>query len=199
MNLESEFPSLSSLRSSKSSQSASQPPQQQSKPAPEPKTYTIDADLFKEISPESISQTDLTPQDFGFALTSSLNLIPDTPFEIEQTTDEKSETSQYPQYPMMKLLQPEFFSKYDLDTLFFIFFYLTGTSQQYFAGKELKKRGWVFHKQYQTWFRLVGAATETTDKYQLGKFEYFDHGSTENWMIRPRSGFKLEFDMIEKE
>ena len=99
----------------------------------------------------------------------------------------------------MKLLQPEFFTKYDLDTLFFIFFYLTGTPQQYFAGKELKKRGWVFHKQYQSWFRLVGEATETTDQYQIGKFEYFDHASHENWMIRPRTNFKLEFSMIEKD
>ena len=199
MNLDEEFPALSSLPASKSSNNSQNSSSSNPQKSQDPKVYSIDPEMFNTISPESIAQTDLTAQDFGFALTSSLDLIPDTPFEIDPQNDEKNDNSPYPRCQSMKLLQPEFFSKYDLDTLFFIFFYLTGTPQQYFAGKELKKRQWVFHRQYQTWFRLCGEATETTDKYQVGKFEYFDHSSQENWMIRPRTGFKLEFDMIEKD
>ena len=200
MNDLEEFPALSSLPSSKSQQNA---PNSSSntrvKPSSEPKIFTIDTEMFNSISPESIAQTDLTAQDFGYALTSSLNLIPDTPFEVENQNDEKSDSSPYPRTQTMKLLQPAFFAKYDLDTLFFIFFYLRGTPQQYFAGKELKKRNWFFHKEYQTWFKLNGEPMETTDTYQRGRFDYFDHSTNENWMIRPKPDFRLEYSKIEND
>lgn len=193
------FPSISSISNSKNTQQMQTKQTKISQIPVTNKTKKIVDDFLKNASPESISQTDIAPQDFGFALSSAVGQIQDTGFEAETEKEENDDSFPYPKHAMMKLLQPEFFSKYDLDTLFFIFFYLTGTSLQYFAGRELKKRSWVFHKQYQTWFRLVEEPTETKEDYQVGKFEYFDHGSDEGWMIRQRSGFKLEYDMIEKD
>jgi hypothetical protein len=40
------------------------------------------------------------------------------------------------------------------DTLFFIFYFQTGTLQQYLAARELKRQGWRFHKKYLTWFQV---------------------------------------------
>lgn len=45
------------------------------------------------------------------------------------------------------------FLKFDLDTLFFAFYYQQGTYQQYLAAVELKKLNWMFHKKYNTWFK----------------------------------------------
>ena len=183
------------------------PPQ----PVPIPKNppQTVDPiNLWKEFeafdikSPEDITKTDLTPQDFGYALTSSLNLIPDAPFEVDpQQLEEKKIEDRgiiYPQTPYMKLLQPEFFKKYDVLTLFFIFFYFPGTSQQFFAARELKSREWMYHKSFQTWFHRTGESTETNEQYEIGKFEYFDHSNSEGWCIRVKSNLKIEYSQIEE-
>lgn len=47
------------------------------------------------------------------------------------------------------------YSKFDLMTLFYSFYYLAGTYQQYLAAAELKRRDWRFHKKYKTWFRQI--------------------------------------------
>jgi CCR4-NOT transcription complex subunit 3 len=99
----------------------------------------------------------------------------------------------------MRLLQPEFFRRYDVSTLFYVFFYFPGSSQQSFAGRELKQRGWRFHTKYQTWFHRVSPPSETTAAYEVGTFEYFDHTGPEPWIVRERRTFKLEYEHTETE
>ena len=96
---------------------------------------------FDIKGPESFLQTEFSPQDFNHALSSSFNYIPDTPYDANEsdlysqtgintgnansTTDlQNTENLQihYPASRNMKLLQPESLRKYDLSTLFFIFF-----------------------------------------------------------------------------
>lgn len=57
----------------------------------------------------------------------------------------------FPTVPMYN--RKENFARFDLETLFFAFYYEQGTYQQYLAALELKKKNWMFHKKYQTWFR----------------------------------------------
>ena len=151
--------------------------------------------------PESFLQTEFSPQDFNHALSSSFNYIPDTPYDANEsdlysqtgintgnansTTDlQNTENLQihYPASRNMKLLQPESLRKYDLSTLFFIFFFFPGTPQQYFAGQELKNRDWMYNTKFQTWFHRISEPTEKTSSYEVAKFEYFDH--SESWIIR---------------
>lgn len=68
----------------------------------------------------------------------------------------------FPTVPMYN--RKDNFSKFDLDTLFFAFYYQQGTYQQYLAAMELKKKSWMFHKKYHTWFRKAEQAD-----YQLSK------------------------------
>lgn len=198
--LDEDFPALSSLPKSNApqSQQASTPAQQQSKQQSETKQFTLDEQMFHDISPEQIALTDMTTQDFGFALSSSLNYIPDTPYEKDPSIEDSNSDTPYPKATYMRLLQPEFFKKYDNETLFFIFFYFPGTSQQYFAGKELRRRGWVFIPHFASWFRLIGEPSESTPEYIVGKFEYFDHGNKE-WTIRQKNNCKLETSMLEQD
>jgi CCR4-NOT transcription complex subunit 3 len=94
------------------------------------------------------------------------------------------------------LMQPEFFSKYDIFILFFIFFCSTSRPQRVFAGQELKKRDWKFHTRYQTWFRRAKEPTEKAAHYEMGEFEYFDHSNNDGWCIRQRPGFKFEYEHL---
>ncbi|OHS96289.1 hypothetical protein TRFO_37562 [Tritrichomonas foetus] len=152
-------------------------------------------------SPDTLLQTDMTQQDFSHALFSSIDLIPDVPFDIADYKPQNlvNTPAEYPQSPNMKLLQSDFFRRYDLSTLFYIFFYFPGTPQQLFSGNELKQRGWRFHTKYQTWFHRISEPTEITDHYEIGAFEYFDHNTQDGWCVRVRNSFKLEYECLETE
>ena len=156
--------------------------------------------------PDKFSQTDLTEHDFAHALTVSLSTgVPDSPSDIlanisNESNTQKS-TNNYPDKIESKLLQPDFFKKLDLPTLFYIFFYHKNTNQQYFVGKELKQRGWIFNKKYHTWFRLISPAQDSQEKDSdiiSGTFEYFDVGGSEDWCIRRYTGFKFEKQNLEE-
>lgn len=151
--------------------------------------------------PEQLLQSDISEPEFSHLLSLSANFIPDVPYEVIDYKPQHmfNTPSNFPQMPNMKLLQPEFFCRYDVSTLFYIFFYFPGSSQQYFAGRELKQRGWRFHTKYQTWFHRVGEPTEVTKEYEIGKFEYFDHNTSSGWCVRQRNSFKLEYDCLVNE
>ena len=140
-------------------------------------------------NPENLLQSELTQQDFVHALQSTIDIIPDPPYPGSGEMDGKTG---FPVTPKLKLLQPDAFRAYDLSTLCFIFFFQPGTPQQFFAAKELKKRNWVYHIRYQTWFRRIGDPSEKTDDYEVAKYEYFDHDS-EGWFVRERPAFKFEY------
>lgn len=148
--------------------------------------------------PETLLQTDPSQQEFERSLFSSLDLIPEIPYELHdyQPKNPVDCPPYFPQMPKMKLFQPEFMKNYDLDTLFYIFFYTPGTAQQFFAGQELKKRNWVYHKINKTWYHKLSEAYEKTDNYEIAKYEYFDHDSQDNWRIRQVESFKMEYDSI---
>lgn len=71
---------------------------------------------------------------------------PKQPMSIE-------EEHTYPTVPLFS--RKENFAKFDLETLFFAFYYQQGTYQQYMAAVELKKKNWMFVKKFETWFKKV--------------------------------------------
>lgn len=83
----------------------------------------------------------------------------------------------FPTVPLFN--RRENFAAFDLDTLFFSFYYQQGTYQQYLAAIELKKKNWMFHKKYQTWFRKVEASDQLSKGQSNAKFIYFDYET--NW------------------
>lgn len=84
----------------------------------------------------------------------------------------KDEKLSFPTMPMYNRI--ENFSHFDLDTLFFSFYYQQGTYQQYYAAVELKRKNWMFNKKYHTWFRKTEAG-DPLSKGQANKFVYFDY------------------------
>jgi len=70
---------------------------------------------------------------------------------------------------------PHIFDNLDMDTLFFIFYFQTGTLQQYLAARALKKQGWRFHKKYLTWFQRHEEPEQTNLNCERGTYVYFDY------------------------
>ncbi|KAK3823549.1 MAG: Not1 N-terminal domain, CCR4-Not complex component-domain-containing protein [Benniella sp.] len=104
--------------------------------------------------------------------------------------------SYYPQTPPPGLFEnPAMFEKFDVDTLFFIFYYQQGTYQQYLAAKELKKQSWRFHKKYLTWFQRHEEPKVITDDYEQGTYIYFDYEGA--WCQRKKTDFRFEYKFLE--
>mmetsp|Transcript_16791 Transcript_16791/g.68685 ORF Transcript_16791/g.68685 Transcript_16791/m.68685 type:complete len:132 (-) Transcript_16791:520-915(-) len=95
-----------------------------------------------------------------------------------------------------------FSQQFDVDTLFFIFYYQQGTYQQYLAARELKKKAWRFHKKYFTWFQRHEEPKVTTDDYEQGTYLYFDYALKDyetGWCQRIKTDFTFEYQYLEDE
>ncbi|KAI9361217.1 Not1 N-terminal domain, CCR4-Not complex component-domain-containing protein [Zopfochytrium polystomum] len=103
--------------------------------------------------------------------------------------------SYYPQTPHPALESQQLFEKFDVDTLFFIFYYQQGTFQQYLAARELKRQSWRFHKKYVTWFQRHEEPKAITDEYEQGTYVYFDYEGS--WSQRKKTDFRFDYKWLE--
>lgn len=101
-------------------------------------------------------------------------------------------------YPKRKLVGEHMFERFDVDTLFFIFYFQKDTYEQYLAAKELKKRAWRFHKKYLTWFKRLEAPRVTNEEYEQGTYAFFDF-EPGGWCQRRKSDFTFKYSYLEDE
>lgn len=147
--------------------------------------------LLRSASQNSVfSQEDLTVLEA--ALTASLRTAPepsdsDKPKYYLPRNPTKT-PAYYPQTSLTSFEDPRIFEKMEVDTLFFVFYYMQGTYQQYLAAKELKKQSWRFHKKYVTWFQRHEEPKIITDDYEQGVYVYFDWEQV--WCQRKKADFR---------
>ncbi|RCH92062.1 proteinral negative regulator of transcription subunit 5, partial [Rhizopus stolonifer] len=101
----------------------------------------------------------------------------------------------YPQQPLPIFDNPVLYEKFDIDTLFFIFYFQPGTYQQYLAARELRKQSWRFHKKYSTWFQRHEEPKTITEDYEQGIYIYFDYENA--WCQRKKTDFRFEYRYLE--
>jgi CCR4-NOT transcription complex subunit 3 len=97
----------------------------------------------------------------------------------------------YPQQILPLLSTPVLFERLDVETLFWVFYYMPGTYQQWLAAQELKKQSWRFHVKFLTWFQRHAKPDEVTDEYEQGQYLYFDWEGS--WCVRKKSDFRFEY------
>ncbi|KAL7421453.1 general negative regulator of transcription subunit 5 [Cryptotrichosporon argae] len=97
----------------------------------------------------------------------------------------------YPQTRLPVLEDKTIYSRLELDQLFYIFYYMTGTYEQWCAAQELKRQSWRFHKQYLTWFQRAHNPQAITEDYEQGGYFYFDWENA--WCQRKKSDFRFEY------
>ena len=100
----------------------------------------------------------------------------------------------YPVEPARSFDDPGAFERYDVDTLFFIFYYQQGTYQQDLAAKELKKLNWRYHTKGQMWFQRHEEPRMITQKFERGTYVCFDHETSNQ---RLKQGFIFEYVWLE--
>ncbi|KAJ3069399.1 general negative regulator of transcription subunit 5 [Podochytrium sp. JEL0797] len=142
---------------------------------------------------------------FNHMLETSFRFIPE-PMDFERQKHYVPQTSYptpsyYPQHPLAVFDNPAVFEKFDIDTLFFIFYHQQGTYQQlsvlFLAAQELKKQSWRFHKKYQTWFQRFEEPKAITDEYEQGTYVYFDYEGS--WCQRKKMDFRFDYKWLEDE
>jgi len=108
----------------------------------------------------------------------------------------KSAPSWFPTTPLSTLCTPAQVEKFDVDTLFFIFYYQQNTYAQYLAAQELKRQAWRYHKKYLTWFQRQDEPREITPDYETGTYVYFDYET--GWCQRMKADFTFEYRFLEE-
>ncbi|KAK7061424.1 Not1 N-terminal domain, CCR4-Not complex component-domain-containing protein [Favolaschia claudopus] len=103
----------------------------------------------------------------------------------------------YPQSPNPLLSTAAIYSQLDVETLFYVFYFLPGTYQQYLAAKELKRQSWRFHVKYLTWFQRHSEPQAITEEYEQGVYVYFDWEGS--WCQRKKSDFRFEYRYLSED
>jgi CCR4-NOT transcription complex subunit 3 len=80
----------------------------------------------------------------------------------------------YPTTVHPSLKNENIFSKLQLETLFFAFFFHQNSRQQLFAANRLKVQGWRYHKKVRTWFARTMQPEVVTENFEEGVMAYWD-------------------------
>ncbi|KAL6122141.1 not3 [Nucleospora cyclopteri] len=112
-----------------------------------------------------------------------------------KNTRQMDTPSFFPKKPLHVLSDPSFFKKFDLDTLFFIFYFFKGTVQQTYAAIRLKSFAWRFHLKYKIWFQRLDEPKLITLEYEKGEFLFFDYETT--WNFMKKNDFVFEYCYLE--
>ncbi|XP_022729879.1 probable NOT transcription complex subunit VIP2 isoform X8 [Durio zibethinus] len=94
-------------------------------------------------------------------------------------------------------LHQGYFSKFTVDTLFYIFYSMPKDEAQLYAANELYNRGWFYHKEHRLWFIRVPNVEPLvkTNTYERGSYHCFDPNSFET--IR-KDNFVVHYELLEK-
>ncbi|XP_039026414.1 probable NOT transcription complex subunit VIP2 isoform X1 [Hibiscus syriacus] len=94
-------------------------------------------------------------------------------------------------------LHQGYFSKFTVDTLFYIFYSMPKDEAQLYAANELYNRGWFYHKEHRMWFIRVPNVEPLvkTTTYERGSYHCFDPKSFET--IR-KDNFVVHYEYVEK-
>ncbi|CAM8879145.1 unnamed protein product [Rhodiola kirilowii] len=94
-------------------------------------------------------------------------------------------------------LHPSHFSKFQLETLFYIFYSMPKDEMQLYAANELYNRGWFYHRENRLWLTRVpnSESLVKTTTYERGPYLCFDPNTFDT--IR-KDNFVVHYEMVEK-
>lgn len=95
------------------------------------------------------------------------------------------------------VLHQGYFSKFKLQTLFYIFYSMPRDEAQLYAAHELSSRGWFYHKEQRIWLTRVPNMEPLvkTNTYERGTYLCFDPSI---WETIRKDNFVLYYELLEK-
>lgn len=153
-----------------------------------------------------MTDQDLNTLTLGFDLTTlGLNLnSPEYLYSAFASPWSDSASKVIPEYklppcyfmPSLPPLKRTHFQKFNIETLFYIFYSMPQDVLQLVAAQELYNREWRYHKGLQLWLTRVPNTEPTakTPTYEKGSYYYFD---VSTWQKVQKDGFLLEYAQLE--
>uniref|UniRef100_A0A7N0UKY2 NOT2/NOT3/NOT5 C-terminal domain-containing protein n=1 Tax=Kalanchoe fedtschenkoi TaxID=63787 RepID=A0A7N0UKY2_KALFE len=94
-------------------------------------------------------------------------------------------------------LHQGYFSRFSLDTLFYIFYSMPKDEAQLYAANELHNKGWFYHKEHRLWFTRVPNTEPLvkTNTYERGPYLCFDPTTFDS--VR-KDNFVVHYELVEK-
>uniref|UniRef100_A0A5B7A4X8 Putative NOT transcription complex subunit VIP2 isoform X1 n=1 Tax=Davidia involucrata TaxID=16924 RepID=A0A5B7A4X8_DAVIN len=94
-------------------------------------------------------------------------------------------------------LNQAYFSKFSVDTLFYMFYSMPKDEAQLYAANELYNKGWFYHRELRLWFMRVADMEPLvkTNAYERGSYICFDPNT---WETIRKDNFVLYYDMLER-
>ncbi|KAL9237402.1 hypothetical protein vseg_011954 [Gypsophila vaccaria] len=95
------------------------------------------------------------------------------------------------------VLNQAYFAKFQLPTLFYIFYSMPKDEAQLYAANELYNRGWFYHKDLRQWLMRVPnlESLVKTNLYERGSYLAFDPNS---WDTSLKENFVIHYESVEK-
>ncbi|KAJ0553963.1 putative CCR4-NOT complex subunit/5 domain superfamily protein [Helianthus annuus] len=94
-------------------------------------------------------------------------------------------------------LNQRYFSKFQLNTLFYIFYSMPKDEAQLYAANELYNRGWFYHREHRLWFMRPPNMEPLvkTNTYERGSYVCFDPNT---WETIRKDNFVMYYEMLDK-
>eukprot|EP00268_Persea_americana_P042903 TRINITY_DN4298_c0_g1_i6.p1 TRINITY_DN4298_c0_g1~~TRINITY_DN4298_c0_g1_i6.p1 ORF type:complete len:649 (-),score=126.07 TRINITY_DN4298_c0_g1_i6:356-2302(-) len=94
-------------------------------------------------------------------------------------------------------LHQGYFAKFQLATLFYIFYSMPKDEAQLYAAIELYNQGWVYHREHHLWYVRVANMEPLvkTNAYERGSYLCFNPNT---WETVRKDNFVLYYDLLEK-
>jgi len=94
-------------------------------------------------------------------------------------------------------LLPAYLTRFQPDTLFYIFYGMPGDEAQLYAADELTSRGWYYHKELKAWLTRAPNTEplQKTERSERGSFFLFDPNT---WDVVRKENFTVSFDALER-
>ncbi|GAB4855218.1 Probable NOT transcription complex subunit vip2 [Ancistrocladus abbreviatus] len=90
-----------------------------------------------------------------------------------------------------------YFSKFNLDTLFYIFYSMPKDEAQLHTANELYDRGWFYHREARIWMTRVPSVGPLVkaSTYERGSYHCFEPNI---WEMTTKNNFVLHYEALEK-
>ncbi|XP_071717115.1 probable NOT transcription complex subunit VIP2 [Rutidosis leptorrhynchoides] len=94
-------------------------------------------------------------------------------------------------------LNQRYFSKFQLNTLFYIFYSMPQDEAQLYAANELYNRGWFYHREVRSWFMRAANMEPLvkTNAYERGSYICFDPNT---WETIRKDNFVVYYEAVDK-
>nr|XP_043636595.1 probable NOT transcription complex subunit VIP2 [Erigeron canadensis] len=95
------------------------------------------------------------------------------------------------------VLNQRYFSKFQLNTLFYIFYSMPKDEAQLYAANELYNRGWYYHRDHRLWFMRAPNMEPLvkTNAYERASYICFDPNT---WETIRKDNFLVYYEQLEK-